>query len=170
MEFLGTMLFQTFGGAPGATGLENGLLLMVIIWMTAEHSGGHVNPAVTFSLMITGNCDVMTGLCYIPAQILGAIIGAIMTVQFTNDNDPNVQVDYGHCHSLSEPNDKDGAFGWEFWMTFILCWVVHQVAVSDPQPTTAPFAIGLVIAVTAGIDGQFTGGFGNPARFLGPLI
>merc|ERR1711998_653726 len=82
MEFLGTMLFQLFGGAPFATGVNggvmNGLLLIVIVWMTAEWSGGHVNPAVTLGLLLSGNVEVLTAIFYWIAQLSGALIGAVL--------------------------------------------------------------------------------------------
>jgi len=166
-EFLGTMLFQLFGGAASTNaGLMNGLLLIVIVWMTAEWSGGHVNPAVTTGLMVSGNISILEGCLYQVVQVCGALVGAVLTSAM----DPGTK--FNNCGANdADKLDKGETFGWEFFATFILVWTVHMTAVSKPGAgNTAPFAIGLAIAATCGIDGRFTGGFANPARFFAPMV
>merc|ERR1711959_88987 len=168
-EFIGTMLFQLFGGAPmGANsngGVMNGLMLIVIIWMTAEWSGGHVNPAVTAGLMISGNCEIVAGILYMVVQFCGALIGAVLTSAMSS-------MEFNNCGGADPEKLSDGeSFGWELFATFVLVWTVHMTAVSKPGAgNTAPFAIGLAIAATCGIDGRYTGGFANPARFFAPMV
>ena len=62
-EFLGVFLFSFFGGGCDAnsvsTGLPtaaigNGLLLAVLVYMTAGISGGHLNPALSTAFFVTG--------------------------------------------------------------------------------------------------------------------
>merc|ERR1712178_294196 len=110
-------------------------------------------------------------LAYWAAQMLGAIIGAVLTASFTNLWSCS---DYGLTFSTASgghPYYGDGqVFGFEFFATFVLVSVVHMTAVSKPGAgVAAPFAIGLAIAATCGSDGAYTGGFANPARFLGPV-
>jgi len=167
-EFIGTMLFQYFGGSPMAhstnAGVINGLLLMVIVWMTAEWSGGHVNPAVTLGLLISGNIKPLNAVLYWVAQFTGGILGAVLTSATTKRS-------FNYCETMPDTLDNASTFCFEFWATFILVWTVHMTAVEKPGAgNTAPFAIGLAIAVTCGIDGMYTGGYANPARFLSPLI
>jgi len=168
-EFIGTFLFQFFGGSPMGEyvngGVMNGLLLIVIVWMTAEWSGGVVNPAVTVGLCINGVLEPIEAVLYIIVQIVGAILGAVLTTATTAN-------EYGNCGPNSmDTVEKGDTFAFEFFATFILVWVVHMTAVSKPGAgNAAPFAIGLAIASTCGISAQYTGGFANPARFLGPLI
>merc|ERR1712093_120957 len=168
-EFIGTMLFQLFGGAPmGANsngGVMNGLMLIVIIWMMAEWSGGHVNPAVTAGLMISGNCEIVAGILYMVVQFCGALIGAVLTSAMSS-------MEFNNCGGADPEKLSDGeSFGWELFATFVLVWTVHMTAVSKPGAgNTAPFAIGLAIAATCGIDGRYTGGFANPARFFAPMV
>ena len=83
----------------------------------------------------------MTAVLYWIAQFSGAILGAVLTVELTGHNS---QVDYGHCHGLSTiEGDTGETFGWEFFATFMLVWVVHATAVSKPSiaPGTAPFGM-----------------------------
>jgi aquaporin TIP len=75
-------------GAPlDATGLVavavcHGFALFVAVAIGANISGGHVNPAVTFGLALGGQITMLTGLFYWIAQLVGAIVGAVL-VQFS---------------------------------------------------------------------------------------
>lgn len=40
--------------------------------VSAHISGGHVNPAVTFGLLVGGHVSILTALCYVVAQLLGS--------------------------------------------------------------------------------------------------
>ena len=57
-EFMGTLLFQMFGGSAPAKDTSapaaNGFALVAIIYAFCNISGGHLNPAVSFALMCTG--------------------------------------------------------------------------------------------------------------------
>jgi glycerol uptake facilitator-like aquaporin len=39
-------------------------------------SGGHINPAVTIGVMVSGQMSVIRGLLYMVVQYIGALIGA----------------------------------------------------------------------------------------------
>ena len=55
--------------------------------------------------------------------------------------------------------------------TFVLVSTVLTAAVAKPGlGDAAPFAIGLAVFVCIGSCGKLTGGFFNPARFLGPAL
>lgn len=55
-----------------------GLGITCFAYGTAGYSGGHLNPAVTTSLMMLGEITPVLGGMYIAAQCLGATIGAIL--------------------------------------------------------------------------------------------
>jgi glycerol uptake facilitator-like aquaporin len=55
-----------------------GFGITVLAGNLGAYSGGHVNPAVTFALMITRACPVVDGLVYIVAQFVGAVLGSAM--------------------------------------------------------------------------------------------
>ena len=50
------------------------------VYITANISGGHLNPAVTIATMITGHIPPLKGLAYIFVQICGACFGMLMVV------------------------------------------------------------------------------------------
>jgi len=94
-EFVGMMMFvytgvgsahmavrnQPFGSGASSPlltiSLAFGLGITCFAYGTAGYSGGHLNPAVTTSLMILGEITPMLGGLYIAAQCLGASVGAI---------------------------------------------------------------------------------------------
>lgn len=61
----------SFNGALGG-----GLTLATMIWVTNCISGGNLNPAVSFALVLSQDLDLLRGVFYIIFQVLGAIAGA----------------------------------------------------------------------------------------------
>lgn len=56
------------------------MLLLLAVFITANVSGGHLNPAVTLATMFTGHIKIVRGLAYIFLQICGACFGILMVV------------------------------------------------------------------------------------------
>ena len=54
---------------------------MCTVYATANVSGGHLNPAVTFTTCLTGHMSWPRGGLYCVAQLLGAIFGALIAVR-----------------------------------------------------------------------------------------
>ena len=54
------------------------LVLGLLIWTLGPISGAHFNPAVTAVALVCREIFVREGAAYCPAQIGGAIIGAIL--------------------------------------------------------------------------------------------
>ncbi|KXA15137.1 MIP/aquaporin family protein [Gardnerella pickettii] len=57
-----------------------GLAYAAAISIAAKVSGGHVNPAITIASMLTGRTSYISGILYIIAQVLGALVAASITV------------------------------------------------------------------------------------------
>ena len=182
-EFIGTFVFQLLGGTEQSAEY-NGLLLTVCIIMTAQTSGGNLNPAVSFGLFLAGELWWARALCYVAAQLLGAI-GAAMTaagVDVTVDAYGNVQNRMGleswgisntgpGCRAALPDIAYGPVFLHEMVGTFVLVSTVLAAAVAKPGfGDAAPFAIGLAVFVSVGAVGKLTGGFFNPARFFGPAL
>ncbi|VVB00479.1 unnamed protein product [Arabis nemorensis] len=95
-EFISTLLFVFAGvgsaiaygkltedAALDASGLVaiaicHGFALFVAVSIGATHSGGHVNPAVTFGLVLGGKFKVITGVFYWIAQLLGSTVACFL--------------------------------------------------------------------------------------------
>jgi Major intrinsic protein len=52
----------------------------ITVYATANVSGGHLNPAVTFANCLTGHMSWGKGWLYVAMQLLGAIFGALIEV------------------------------------------------------------------------------------------
>eukprot|EP00900_Chrysochromulina_parva_P006843 jgi/Chrpa1/1615/Chrysochromulina_OHIO_Genome00010725-RA len=169
-EFVGTFLFQIFGGTEQVAA-ENGLVLAVCIVITAKASGGNLNPAVSAGLAVVGALPPMKAVLYGVVQVLGALCGAILAgvVDLDDNLDP---VGFGHwggentepgCHRALPNKARGAVFVLESLGTYLLVSTVCATAVAKP-------GFGTSICVAVGAVGQITGGFFNPARFLGPAI
>lgn len=62
------------------TNLLSTVLNIAAVYITANISGGHLNPAVTLATMVTGHIGLIKGCAYILCQLCGAIFGMLMVV------------------------------------------------------------------------------------------
>src|SRR5205807_8529597 len=86
-ELIGTfaLIFIGVGAmnqSPGLLGVAfaHGLTIAVMVSATAGISGGHLNPAVTFGLLVGKRIDLHKALAYWAAQLVGASVAGVMLV------------------------------------------------------------------------------------------
>jgi aquaporin Z len=150
--------------------LAQGLVLAIMVSITAHISGGLVNPAVAISLWVTGKLPSVRTVALIVAELAGAVAGAYLLKFLV----PAAQFEAG---GAGAPALGDGiAVGKgiliEAAATFLLVYAVFGTAVDHRGPfaKTAGFTIGLVIAFDIMAFAPYTGAAVNPARWFGPAL
>jgi len=186
-EFLATLLFVFVGagsvvtitGVLGSDSLDaeslvgialaHGLAIAVLVAATARISGGHINPAVTFAAVITGRMKAGPGVLYIAAQLVGAVVGALLLdIVLVSSVEGNLG-----AHALNDSALSSDFAGLivEIILTFILVFTVFAVAMDPRGPANlAPIAIGLAVLIDHFVGVPLTGASMNPARSFGPAL
>ncbi len=183
-EFIATLLFiflgagtvVVTGGVLGdeltsarlvAIALAHGLAIALLVSATANISGGHINPAVTFGAFITGRISLIKGIMYVVAQIAGAVVGALLLAAAIPEA---AQGNLG-AHGLGPGVTVGGGMIAEIVLTFALVFVVFATAM-DPKGLAhlAPIAIGITVLVDHLFGVPVTGASMNPARSFGPAL
>ena len=164
-----------------AVALAHGLGILLAVAATANISGGHINPAVSFAAMMTGKIRVSTGLLYVGAQLVGAVFAVLLLkaivagpMEFGLGAHGISVYDPGTGFGLLDDQVGDGAGAGlllEVALTFALVFVVFATAIDPKGPRhLAPVAIGLVIMADHFIGVPMTGASMNPARSFGPAV
>ena len=162
------------GGNLVAVALAHGLAIGLMVAALGHVSGGHFNPAVTISILATGEIRLTRAITYVVAQLLGATVGAgVLTLVFPalgpmGRNNQGVNLG---LPGLGPDVSVSGALIMEAVMTFFLVLVIFGTVVDPRGPKAiAPLAIGLIISMDILTGGRITGAAMNPARALGPAI
>lgn len=103
-----------------------------------------MNPAVTFAAVMTEKISGARGLMFVGAQLVGAVIGALLLLATIPDAaDTNLG-----AHALGSDVSINMGLIMEIVVTFILVFVIFVTAV-DPGGIAplAPLAIGLTVPV-----------------------
>merc|ERR1711865_919302 len=160
--------------------LAFGMAILCLVYSTCGISGGHLNPAVTTALMISGHHPIVDGVLYIIAQLCGSCVAAMLLAATIPDGMD--QSGAFATNSVASGFSDGNAFCGEFMMTCLLLFVVYHTAVyRDQYKSTdapwdnkvaqfAPLAIGMAVFVAHCVLVPITGCSINPARTLGPLI
>lgn len=168
-------------------GLNGGTLMVNFGWGLAVFagvylsfaSGAHLNPAVTIGLAVSGAKEYVPGIpvdgasmaVYIAAQLLGAILGAILCWLAYKE----------HFDAEEDQATKLGVFatgpalrnyGWnlvtEVLATFVL--VIAVLVSGYTKSSLGPLFVALIVVGIGASLGGPTGYAINPARDLGPRI
>lgn len=162
-EALATFLFvfvivAAVNNAGGLTPIVIGFALMSLIFATGHISGGHLNPVVSLAALMRGVISGGEFIAYVIAQFVGGVLGALLasTIWPAPEAGP-VQIEVGP------------AFLVEAIVTFVLVYVILNVATSKDHPDNSFYglAIGSTIVVGAAAAGPVSGGGFNPAVALG---
>jgi len=148
-----------------------------LVYMTAHTSGGHVNCAVTFAMVLSGDVDPATGVCYLISQVLGSIAGAaLLALVFKKEDD--LTKAFG-TNAVNPERDYINAWFGEALCTYLLVTVIYQTATHstaitrvhpEAPPSFAPIPIGLAVFFAHLILITLDGCSINPTRTLGPAI
>lgn len=148
--------------------LAFGFAVGCIVQVIGHVSGGHINPAVTLAMMLTGKCSVIRCIFYIISQCLGAVTGAGLLKALTPEK---------HAESLGTTQVSSDltlvqAWAVEFLITFALVLTVFSVCDANRKDVTGSPAltIGLIVVTSHLFAINYTGSSMNCARALGPAV
>jgi len=188
-EFFGTMLLILFGCGVNAgvslnksfsqnsgwivIGIGWGLGVAMAVYAIGSISGGHINPAVTIGMVVSGEFPPEKMLGYIFFQVLGAIAGATLVwLHYLN-----------HWKETKDQSTKLGVFATgpaiknhltnllsEIIGTFVLVFVIMLIGTNELADGLNPLIVGgLIVAIGLSLGGS-TGYAINPARDFGPRV
>lgn len=138
--------------------LAIGAVLTVMVYAGGHISGAHYNPAITLAVWMRGRCPTSEVPGYIIAQILGAVLAALVVGFLT-----------GGPAAPPAPIDIPKSLVAELLCTFALAYVVLNVATAKANSGNSYFglAIGLTVTASAYAVGNISGGVFNPAVAIG---
>ena len=188
-EFIGTMVMMFMGtataisvntmlsangvGVPmgfsvAATALAFGIGVTAMYYCFWHISGAHLNPAVSFGLMLSGKLDPLSFAVYAIAQLGGGIAGAGLVAAVIGTRETLFSSGY----------DTMSTFGLTMWqavivdavLSFALVMVYLNVSGKDDMTKPAGIIYGLTFAAVYLVEIPFTGGSSNPAKSVGAAI
>jgi aquaporin Z len=187
-EFLGTF-WLVLGGCGSAVlaakfpqvgigllgvSLAFGLTVLTMAYGIGHISGCHLNPAVTFGLMVGGRFKGSDVPAYVIAQVLGGIVAAALLYYIASGApgfDPAGGLaanGYGE-HSPGGYSLASGLVS-EVVMTFMFLMIILGATDGRAPAGFAPIAIGLGLTLIHLISIPVTNTSVNPARSTGPAL
>lgn len=163
--FVGVLTIHHLKGPDALIGiaLAHGLTIATLASATAAISGGHLNPAVTFGLLLAKRIDFANAIGYMVAQCVGAIAAGYAAV-FVIGGDSAVAA--SGTPALSNGVTMTAGIVAEMIATFFLVFVIMGTAVDRRAPKVGALFIGLAVTIGIFAIGPLTGAALNPARWL----
>ncbi|NHF61259.1 aquaporin family protein [Flavobacteriaceae bacterium TP-CH-4] len=175
------VLKNTKGSDAGWVGiaLAWGIAVFVAVFIAADASGAHLNPAVTLGLAVIGKFSWELVPGYMLAQVLGAMMGSTLVwlsykKQYDATGDPEaLRATFCTSPAVRSPfwnlvTEIIGTFVLVFGVFFIAGGTFGEEPVSLGSLDALPVAL-LVMGIGFGLGGP-TGYAINPARDFGPRI
>ncbi|KAK1751409.1 aquaporin-like protein [Echria macrotheca] len=184
-ELVGTAALVFVGGQVSATivsygtpqigayiGISNIVIIAVFIYAVSPASGGHLNPMISFTTMLTGMCPCPRAVLYMCGQLLGgALGGAFLSGVWGRELSTRLQG--GGCFYDSAEISVGRVFLNEIAMSFVLLLLAFGVGLDPRQallfgPKLGPLLVGVSLGLTSfagsGMIPGYPGAQMNPAR------
>ena len=166
--------------ATGPTGIDLlgisaafGRTIVAMAYGIGPVSGCRVNPAVSFGVYVAGRMSIAEMLYYLMAQVLGAILGALVLHIILSGKAQGWTGGLGQngwgAGYLGEYNLVP-AFVFEAVATFLFLVCILGVTQNGAPSTLAGLAIGLTLVAIHIVGINVTGVSVNPARSIGPAL
>ena len=184
-ELVGTFTLVFFGcGAAAVAGVKLGTLgiafafglpIVAMAYAIGDVSGCHVNPAVSFAMLLTKRMNSKDFVGYVVAQVIGAIAAsALLAFVIGQSNLGGVAATglgangYGAASSVGL--SAAGAFIVEVVLTFVFIMTILGVTSGEKTSALAGLVIGLCLTFVHIMGIPLTGTSVNPARSLAPAL
>ena len=139
--------------------------LISISWI-GHVSGAHVNPIVTMSFWLVGKLSGRTAVCYVLAQLLGALLGCLPLILW---GAMGRSISFG----ATTPGPGYTTFAviiGEVLATFALISVLCIFLAFRDLRGFTPVAVPLLFAIMVPLEASISGTSVNPARSFGPSV
>ncbi len=196
-EFIGTFVltFMACGAASFTAGYQGllgvvgislifGLVVTAMAYSIGNISGCHINPAVSFGMLLSGRMSIVDFMGYVVGQILGGLAAGLAMFGLTKTFNSDVIAQYklygfdltglgtngfGEQGGFLKVN-MWGAIAIEVILTFVFVITVLGVTAKKEYNSVAGLVIGLALAAVHLFGVPFTGTSVNPARSFGPAF
>ena len=176
-EFIGTLVLVLFAcGTAAVTGctatpdaaylltaLSFGLVIVAMAYSIGHVSGCHINPAVSFAMLLSGKMNGKDFVAYVVSQFLGAIAGAAILMGLIGTGKGL------GANGLFEA-DIVKSLVVEIILTFVFVLAILGVTSRERFAAKAGLVIGLTLTLVHILGIYFTGTSVNPARSFGPAL
>jgi aquaporin Z len=150
-------------------GLAMGAMVSAIVMTPwGKQSGGHFNPAITFTFYRLGKVEFWDALFYAAAQFSGAISGVALARWLLRGAPGSDAVRY----AVTVPGvyGNAGAFVAELTISFILMTTILFVSNRETLARYTPYFVGALYATFITFETPLSGMSMNPARTFGSAI
>ncbi|KAF8723111.1 hypothetical protein HU200_022266 [Digitaria exilis] len=164
-------------GGVGVLGIAwaFGGMIFLLVYCTAGISGGHINPAVTFALLLARKVSLPRAALYVAAQCLGAVCGAGVLRAIHSPGNSFARLG-GGANVVGDGYGRGTGLAAEVVGTFVLVYTVFSAtdakrnARDSHIPVLAPLPIGFAVFVVHLATIPITGTGINPARSFGAAV
>lgn len=183
-ECIGTAVLVLFGcgsaAIAGATlgtlgiALAFGISIIAMYYIIGNISGCHINPVVSLAMLINKKMDVKDFVCYVIAQILGAIAGIGILYAIMTNSGLEIAIQGLGANGFDTASSINlsmvGAIITEVVLTFVFIFTILGVTSDEKKSSIAGIVIGLTLALVHIMGIPLTGTSVNPARSLAPAL
>ncbi len=170
-EFIGTCVLVVFGCGVAvlteadvvATSLAFGLAIVAMAHVIGNVSGCHVNPAVSFAMVLTKKLSWKEFCFYVIAQVAGAFAGCGLLALMLPKAGNFGANDIGSLSIIA-------ALLVEVVLTFVFVYTILGVTNDKDKANVSGLVIGSTLAFVHLLGIKLTGTSVNPARSLAPAV
>jgi len=148
-----------FGISVGAT------IVGIILTPWGKQSGGHLNPATTFTFYRLGKLEFWDAIFYGVAQFVGATVGVVIATLLLHGAPGNPTIRY--AATLPGIYGAGVAFTAEVVISFVLMLTVLSASNHNSFSRYTPYFVGALYAIFITLETPFSGMSMNPARTFG---
>ncbi|SFK66246.1 aquaporin Z [Shimia haliotis] len=154
--------------------LAFGLTVLTMAYAVGRISGGHFNPAVSLGLMIAGKFEAKDLVPYWIAQVVGAVLGAVVLYIIVSGSPDFTGVggfaSNGYGEASPAGYSMTSALVIEVVLTALFIFIILATTAKSANFRFAPIAIGLALTLIHLISIPVTNTSVNPARSTGVAL